>query len=267
MAVPYKNLYYSTDELISRFKPSLSAYFSVFIPGNSGTSSNDSVNFLAYEAVLPGTSFQTTEVYGDRQGITETFANKRVYPPVDVSFYIDYEYDVIEYFEQWIGAISPNIGSPNSGGVDSFVKFEYPTLGVEGKKRDIIITKFERNFRKPNQRLVKGGVYNMPDNRIEYTLLGAYPTNIISIPISYEQSTILRTTITFNYNLYRFKRHKSNGETSETLFSGSPTASSQPGGDSGITLGDLNRQSRPINENSSTVDLERNFLIRDNTIG
>ena len=233
MATNYKDLYYSTDDILSKFKPSLSSYFNVFIPGKSGKAENEDINFLAYEAVLPGTSYQTTEVYGDRQGITETFANKRTYLPVDISFYIDYDYSVIEYFEQWMGSISPNLGE--YGETDSYVKFNYPEVSDEGKKRDIQITKFERNFRSKDQRLVKGGVYNMPDNRIEYTLLGAYPTNIIAIPVSYESSNILRTTITFNYNLYRFKRYTEGKSQSETLFSGKATNSADPGNDTATT--------------------------------
>jgi hypothetical protein len=43
---------------------------------------------------------------------------------------------------------------------------------------------------------------------ITYTLLNAYPTNIISIPLSYEQSSVLKTTITFNYDRYIFQKHK-----------------------------------------------------------
>ena len=195
----YQQLYYTTDQLKDKFKPSLTSYFSVFIPGKFGKADNDDVNFLAYEAVLPGTSLETGQVFGDRQGITEQYANKRVYPSVDVSFYIDQDYKVIEFFEQWVSTIAPNRGK--SGNSDSYTRFQYP----DKYERDVIITKFEKNFRSSSQRLVKGGVYSMPGNRVEYTLLNAYPINIISIPVSYSQSDILRTTVTFNYDLYRYK--------------------------------------------------------------
>lgn len=207
----YKELYYTTDELISRLKPALTSYFSVFIPGTFGNASNNDVNFMAYEAVLPGTSLETGQVFGDRQGITEQYANKRVYPSVDVSFYIDQDYKVIEFFEQWISTISPNKGT--NGNVDSYTRFQYPNT----YERNIIITKFEKNFREPSQRLSKAGVYSMPKNRVEYTLLNAYPINLISIPVSYGQADILRTTVTFNYDLYRYDpyagRQKNGGTT------------------------------------------------------
>lgn len=220
----YQQLYYSTDQIISKFKPALTSYFSVFIPGSFGKAGNDDVNFLAYEAVLPGTSLETGQVFGDRQGITEQYANKRVYPSVDVSFYIDQDYRVIEFFEQWVSTISPNKG--NSGNTDSYVKFQYPSK----YEKDIIITKFEKNFRSSGQRLASGGVYGMPTNRVEYTLINAYPINIISIPISYSQADILRTTVTFNYDLYRYKPYKDNQVTGGT--SDLPEYVSGPGNDS-----------------------------------
>lgn len=208
----YKQLYFKTEELYKRFKPSLTTYFDVFINGSFGKASNQEINFLAYEAVLPGTSYETGQVFGDRQGITEQYPIKRVYPSVDVSFYVDHDYEVIEFFEQWIRKISPNLGT--DGRKDSYVKFSYPNT----YETDIIITKFERNFRSKSERL-SNIEPKMPANRIEYTLLNAYPINVISMPVAYGQSDLLRTTITFNYDLYRFKRFYA-GKTTETLFDG-----------------------------------------------
>ena len=218
----YKQLYYSTDELIKKFKPALTSYFSVFIPRKFGKADNEDVNFLAYEAVLPGTSLETGQVFGDRQGITEQYANKRVYPSVDVSFYIDQDYKVIEFFEQWISTIAPNRGK--SGNSDSYTKFTYPN----NYETDIVITKFEKNFREPSQRLSKAGVYSMPGNRVEYTLLNAYPINLISIPVSYGQADILRTTVTFNYDVYRYDPYAGGQKNGGTL---EPTSVIGPGND------------------------------------
>jgi hypothetical protein len=239
MAVnPYQKLYISTDELISRFKPSLTSYFGVFINGTFGRVSNDTINFLAYEAVLPGTSLETTQVFGDRQGITETFANKRVYPPVDVSFYVDYNYDVLRFFEEWISTAAPNKGGANTGGSSSYQKFQYPST----YKKDVLITKFEREFYSSNQRLNKPGNVTEPKQAI-YTLFNAYPTNLISLPVSYEQSNILRTTVTFNYDLYSYT-HKPSGRGTE--FDGSTNSSVQgPGTDSSAAAPGATNQVRP----------------------
>lgn len=229
-----RQLYYKTDEIISRFKPSLTSYFNVFVNGSFGEAgkevSNTDINFLAYEAVLPGTSFETAELFGARQGITESYPTKRTYPPVDVSFYVDYEYNVIDFFEQWMGKICPNKGEPGSGSFNSFTRFSYPST----YKKEVIITKFERNFRYPAERLKKGGTIRYDDtNRIDYTLLNAYPTNIISIPVSYGQSDLLRTTITFNYDLYRFaKNTPDKKKNTGTLFNDkTETNTIGPGGD------------------------------------
>lgn len=225
-AVAYKKLYLKTDELISRFKPSLSNYFDVFVNDSFGGVDNATINFLAYEAVLPGTSYETTQVFGDRQGITETFANKRVYPPVDVSFYIDHNYDVLQYFEQWISTISPNLGTRGT----SYNKFTYPQIdGKTGYKKEVLITKFEREFKSSADRLKSGGQIIEPKQAI-YTLLNAYPTNLISVPVSYEGSNILRTTVTFNYDLYSYVHKPSNRG---TTFDGKLASSdvSGPGGD------------------------------------
>lgn len=231
-AVDYTKLYFSTDDIISKFKPSLSNYFDVHIRTSSdgwGGVKNDEIHFLAYDAVLPGTSFETTQVYGDRQGVTQTYANKRVYPPVDVSFYVDADYKVIHFFEKWMGAISPNLGGDGTGEKSSYVKFKYPH--DNNLKTEVTITKFEKEIRDSSQRLMKAG--SLKDfNNIKYVLINAYPTNIISLPVSYEQSGLLRTTITFNYDLYRYER-KSDGKTDGTSFDGGQTVTkdANPGGD------------------------------------
>jgi hypothetical protein len=217
---PYKNLWFSTDELLSKFKPSLSNVFDVYIRGSFGSVLNEDINFLAYEAVLPGSSYEIGEVYGDRQGRVQPYPTRRIYAPVDISFYIDYDYKVLQFFEQWMAAISPNIGSAG----ESYVKFKYP----EEYKREIIITKFERLFREPNQRLVKDGVYGPPKTYVEYTLRNAFPVNLISVPVSYEGTNVLRTTVTFNYDVYNFKRVNDSLGTDEN---GTGTVSG-PGGDS-----------------------------------
>lgn len=240
-ATSYKNLYYKTDELISRFKPSLSNYFDVFVnaPQGFGGVKNEDINFLAYEAVIPGTSLEVTQVFGDRQGLTQTYANKRVYPPVDVSFYVDSDYKVLQFFEQWISSISPNLGTRG----DSYQKFNYPgTTGTNGYKREVIITKFEKQFKPAGDRLSSGGTVNEPSQTI-YTLLNAYPTNLISLPVSYEGANILRTTVTFNYDVYHYENRVLKTQTNYGTDAASNT-SAKPGPD---TLAGLTQQAQQLN--------------------
>jgi len=156
------------------------------------------ISFLAYEATLPGSSFQVGELFGDRQGISETYAIKRVFPPVDVSFYIKSDYGSIKYFENWMRKVSTlddDLLSPRSS-----YKFNYPNT----YKKAVNIVKYEKNFRSKENRLKKGGPTVDPST-ITYSLLEAYPVNIIAIPVSYDQPSILRTTITFNYTRYAYQ--------------------------------------------------------------
>ena len=162
------------------------------IEGVEPTSSE--VSFLAFDASLPGSQFQTTDVFGDIQGITETFAFRRTFSPVDISFYIKAGYSSINYFDEWYNQICGGSGSLNS---NSIYKFNYP----ESYKKTIKIIKYEKDLREPSQRLNKGGTIASP-LALTYILSEAYPVNVSAIPVSYEQSSVLRMSVTFNYTKY-----------------------------------------------------------------
>lgn len=172
------------------------------------------VNILAYEAVLPGTSFELGQVFGDKQGITEAYPTKRVYPPIDVSFYIKTDYKIVTFFEKWMEKMSPLIGDIADS--TSYYKFNYPST----YEKNINIVKYEKDARPKGERLNKRfdeGTRNNPRS-VTYSLLNAYPTNIISIPVSYDQSNILKTTVTFNYDRYIIQNNKGkSGSSSVTV--------------------------------------------------
>lgn len=200
MAVANNQLFISTEEVTRRLKPALTTYFSVYIPETKeygGVSSKD-INIFAYEAVLPGTSFEIAQNFGDRQGITESYPVRRIYPPIDVSFYVNIDYNVIKYFENWMQSIFEF----KSGGT-RYGRFNYP----ETYETNITITKFERDYRKKSDRLSDKGSAGSPEikTKITYDLINAFPTNIISLPVSYSQTDVLKTTITFNYDLYSYR--------------------------------------------------------------
>ena len=210
--MPARRLFYSTDELLRKFKPSLTSTFDVFIDANFGAADNDIVNFSAYEAVIPGSSFELGQVFGDRQGITEQYPTKRVYPPVDVSFYVDIQYNVLEYFERWFSLIS--------NGQNNF-RFNYPKY----YETDVIITKYEREFRTGDNKTGgnrlkdpgNAGSLIEPKQQIKYTLKNAYPSNLISVPVSYGQPDVLRTTVTFNYDYYDIELRSEVGNNSRKV--------------------------------------------------
>ncbi len=206
VTVPQSEFHINTLDLLTRIKPSLTSFFSVYINKSINEISSEDVNFLAYEAVLPGTSFELGQVFGDMQGFTEQYPTKRVYPPIDISFYVNVDnkktpYPVISYFEGWMQQI---FEIKDGGGNKRYGRFNYPN----SYECDVIITKFERDYRKTiaSKLNSKGsaGEINI-DRKFTYTLKNAYPSNIISLPVSYSQSDILRTTITFNYDYYSFR--------------------------------------------------------------
>ena len=195
--------YRSTDELIRKVELlnlSSSSVFAVDIKAEGkpfATKNLEKINFFAYEAVLPGRSFQTSEVINNIQGVTERYPTSTTYPEVDVSFYVGRDYDILNFFQGWMDYISPTQDNTKPNG---FIKFNYP----DSYECYINIVKYERDLRPKASRLTtKGreGVIRDPST-YTHTLINAYPINIISLPLSYAQSDILRTTITFNYDRY-----------------------------------------------------------------
>ena len=83
-------------------------------------------------------------------------------------------------------------------------------LAYKSYKCNINIVKFERDLRPKPQRLTSrsdsGGISD--PRTYTHSLINAYPANIISLPVSYEQTSLLRTTITFNYDRYLKQTNK-----------------------------------------------------------
>ena len=168
-------------------------------------------DFMCAEAVLPGATFDVGEESGSRQGIIERFPNRRVYSDFNLTFYVDNEYNIIRLFEEWMNFINPiNRRSGPQTAQDSgqvgfedrfnYFRFRYP----DQYKRIISITKFERDF------LVNPNNPNSPtknQNLLTYQFIDAFPTNITALPLSYEGSTITKTTINFSYTRYTTIKH------------------------------------------------------------
>jgi len=188
---------------------------------NSGVINNPKYNrtnpfiydFYCAEAVIPGISFDVTEEMGSRQGTIERFPTRRLFPEFTMTFYVDNEYNLIRLFEEWMNFINPlysdagllpanEKGQGNNLGKDrrDFFRFRYP----DDYKRIISITKFERNFdsSKPND------IRFSP--QLTYRMLEAFPTNITAMPLTYEGSQIVKTTVTFQYIRYVMEKNYGN---------------------------------------------------------
>lgn len=242
--------YRSTDELIRDVKLlnlSLSSVFSVNIKAQGkpfASSSLDKINFFAYEAVLPGRSFQTSEVINSVQGVTERYPTSTTYPEVDVSFYVGRDYEILNFFQNWMDYISPTEDKFSPYG---FVKFNYP----DSYECYINIVKYERDLRPKASRLTtKGNKGAIRDpSTYTHTLINAYPINIISVPLSYAQSDILRTTITFNYDRYVVQNNRTAPDFSNPFNNSSTQSSGGTSDRNGLNLpviGDVDGQLFPL---------------------
>lgn len=192
---------------------------------NSGVINNPKYNrtnpfiydFYCAEAVIPGVQFDVTEEMGSRQGTIERFPTRRLFPEFTMTFYVDRDYNLIRLFEEWMNYINPLYGDidtdagllpPDSRGQGggpakdkrNFFRFRYP----DDYRRIISITKFERNFdsSKPND-------IRFPPH-LTYRMLEAFPTNITAMPLTYEGSQIVKTTVTFQYIRYVMEKNYGN---------------------------------------------------------
>jgi len=186
-------------------------------------SRNEYYNFYCAETTLPGASFDTFQESGSRQGVIENFPSKRVYTPFNMTFYVDNDYRLIRLFEEWMNYINPvySYGGISKGDAKGqgdaknkpdFFRLRYP----DSYKRIISVVKFERNFIKyPDPTTTslysdkKPKILSVPT--LTYRMIDAFPTNITGMPVSYEGTTILKTTVDFSYSRYVIEKNDGDG--------------------------------------------------------
>ena len=65
------------------------------------------IELLCDSVALPGNSFQTTDVLNNYAGVTEKIVDRRDFGGgVQMSFYVDRNYKVLDFFEGWIDWMS-----------------------------------------------------------------------------------------------------------------------------------------------------------------
>lgn len=155
------------------------------------------VGLLCADATLPTSSFATSEVKDNFQGINQQFAHTRLYIDSDFTFYVDYNYNMIKFFEGWMDYVSGEnrINDMNIPGSDKeshkgfYRRFNYPN-GETGYKVDTLsIVKFERDFK-------RSGTY------LQYDFINAFPKGMTAIPVSYGAADLVKVTVTFAYDRY-----------------------------------------------------------------
>ena len=157
---------------------------------------NGGICIMCSEASLPTSSFATSEVKDNFQGVNQQFAHTRIYIESDFTFYIDRDYNVLKFFEGWMDYISGDNSVSNVNRTDEYKyyrRFNYPMSNPElgrnnvGYKAGVLsITKFDRNY----------------DNEIVYEFINAFPKGMTSIPVSYGGADILKVSVQFAYDRY-----------------------------------------------------------------
>ena len=162
-------------------------------------------DFFCAEAALPGVIFDTADEFGSRQGVLEKFPTKKVFNDFTITLYVDNQYQNIRLFEEWMNYINPIYTSAKplaanpkgQGGANlttDFFRMRYP----DSYRKIISISKFERDFYTSGK---------TQPTTLTYRMIDAYPTNITPIPVTYEGSQILKTTVSFTYSRYVIEKY------------------------------------------------------------
>ena len=159
----------------------------------------DNIVLSCSEASLPGSSLATHDVTNDYQGVTEKMAYRRIYDDVlGLTFYVDRKYNVIKLFERWIDHISGITDTNFYKSPYTNQRVTYPTT----YKRDIFVTKFEKDQFSDQSTL--------PKDRLEYTFVQAFPRDITAMPVSYEESSVLKCSVSFSFIRYLVDKKNDN---------------------------------------------------------
>jgi hypothetical protein len=154
----------------------------------------NNIGILCHEAVLPASAYATSEVKDNFMGVTQEFAHTRLFTDIDLSFYIDRDYKVLNFFEAWVNFISGGGEQPLRVNPGYYRRFNYPNdyKNTSG----IYIKKFERDYSTAGEK------------SITYQLINAFPKSMASIPVAYGDADLLKVSVTFNYDYYIVNREE-----------------------------------------------------------
>lgn len=155
----------------------------------------DNISLLCTEANLPGSTLATHDVTNDYHGVSEKMVYRRMYDETaDMTFYVDRDYKVVEFFESWIDYIT-GIG-------DTFTREEFKSPYVhhrmeyaENYKINFYLSKFEKDHH-----------FNGSSKTLDYTFVYGFPISITAMPVSYDQSQVLKCNISFSFIRYVMQR-------------------------------------------------------------
>ena len=159
------------------------------------------IGLLCTEANLPGSSFATSEVKDNYMGVSQEYAHTRLYTDLDLTFYVDKNYNTMRFFEGWMDYISGGIIFLEDG-PDSRKNFYRRMNYPETYKIDnLFINKFERDTYK--QKVSSLGEFRYV---MTYQFINAFPKSLSPVTISYGPADVLKVTVTFNYDRFLVSR-------------------------------------------------------------
>lgn len=174
----------SLQQFISRIKKNgllASQHYEVELPQIGQISpSTQGINMMCESASLPGVRMQLTDqrIFGE---ITE-IPYMKTYGPVQLTFLVERNTEVLNYFQQWSDMII-NSTSRRSGYYDQY-------------KQEVSIYVLDLSSTR----------------KIGYKLLEAFPTEISDMPLSYANHEMMRVTVTLQYKYWNFIRLDGNGK-------------------------------------------------------
>lgn len=151
----------------------------------------ENAGLLCYNTVLPTAAFSTTDVDGNFTGITEKFANARMYNEISFDFYVDSNYQQLKFLESWMEFIASGSHNPigstlppvNQSRSNYFIRMQYPD---DYKCSFTRIFKFDRDY----------------NQEVEYRFMGLWPYSMSPPQISYDDSAILKVSAIFKFDRY-----------------------------------------------------------------
>ena len=171
-------------------RPALTSHFEVEIgiPDPLRTwlgQSQDKLNLMCSEAVLPGSQLATIEILNDYQGVTERHAYRRQFDQsIDLTFYVDADkYIPIKFFEKWISLAMSEDSDSQMANENYSYRAAYPTTYTA---TGLTVRKFERDYK----------------SQIQYKFVKCFPLAITSMPVSYEASSLLKCSVQMTYIRY-----------------------------------------------------------------
>ena len=155
-------------------------------------SDGENIELMCSETNLPGSSLATHDVTNDYPGVTEKMAYRRIYDEtIDFTFMVDRNYKVVEFLDGWMNYVTGDgttFSRDDMADPTRFYRMNYPS---NYKTDNLYITKWEKDN---------------SSSSMTYQFIGAFPLSIVSMPVSYEGSSVLKCSASFSYIRYIRKR-------------------------------------------------------------